>query len=163
VAHGVFEGGLPWAMIFVGMGVAVGIIAVDLWLERRKSDFRMPVLAVAIGIYLPFQLSSSIFIGGLVAWAVQRSLRRRREVAASAASDEELMKEVEQRGLLLASGFITGEALVGILLAIPIVVAKRSDALAFWGVHEEAWPGLLLLALVVYGLYRLGAPRSVSE
>ncbi len=160
VAHGVFRGGLPWAIIFIGMGVAAGIIAVDLWLERRESTFRMPVLAVAIGIYLPFQLSTSIFVGGLVAWAVQRSLARRRHRGA-AGTDEELMKEVEQRGVLLSSGFITGEALVGILLAIPIVITKRSDALAFWGVHESAWPGLLLLAVVVYGLYRLGTPREV--
>ena len=77
VAEGVFRGGLPWGMVLIGMGVAVAIIASDLALERRRSTFRVPVLAVAIGIYLPFELSVPILLGGVVAWFVQRAQRRR--------------------------------------------------------------------------------------
>ena len=67
----------------------------------------------------------------------------------------ERTRAVEQRGLLLASGLITGEALVGIAMAIPIVIASRADVLAFWGVHDATWPGLVLLAAIVAALYRL--------
>ncbi len=161
VAHGVFRGGLPWGMVFIGMGVAAAIIAVDLWLEHRKSTFRMPVLAVAVGIYLPFSLSSPILVGGLIAWAVSRAVHRRAAAAGDIGGALEgtgnvVDTELEQRGLLLSSGFITGEALLGIILAVPIVVAGRADALAFFGVHEAAWPGLILLAIICYGLYRVG-------
>jgi putative OPT family oligopeptide transporter len=162
VANGVFRGGLPWNMVFIGVLAAAGIIGVDLWLERRHAEFRMPVLAVAVGIYLPFELSTPILVGGLVAWAVQRSLRHRVSApglvggATEGEPPPSLGAEVEQRGLLLASGFITGEALVGIAMAIPIVIARRADVLAFWGVHTAAWPGLLLLAAICYGLYRVG-------
>ncbi|MGH7700835.1 MAG: OPT family oligopeptide transporter, partial [Gemmatimonadales bacterium] len=62
----------------------------------------------------------------------------------------------ERHGLLFAAGLITGEALLGILLAIPIVLAGRADVLAFWGTHEGTWPGVLLLALVMGYLYRVG-------
>ncbi|HVC20496.1 MAG TPA: oligopeptide transporter, OPT family [Vicinamibacterales bacterium] len=159
VAAGVFKGGLPWLMVNLGMGVAVLIIAADLWLERRGAEFRMPVLAVAIGIYLPFNLSVPIFLGGLVAFLVHRTLKRR--AARGGAAEAEAWKEVEQRGILISSGLITGEALVGILMAIPIVLSGRSDVLALWGVQNLVLPGLLILLALLYGIYKASTPATV--
>ncbi len=157
VARGVFEGGLPWPMVFIGMGLAVVIIVVDLVLEKRGSAFRAPVLAVAVGIYLPLELSTPIIVGGLIAHFVKRAVARR-----EAGLSEDAKKDLEQRGLLLSSGLITGEALVGILMAIPIVLSGRSDVLAVFGVHHSALPGLALVCLVVWGLYRV-ASRAPSR
>jgi putative OPT family oligopeptide transporter len=157
VAEGVFRGGLPWGMVLIGMGLAVAIILADLALERRKSSFRVPVLAVAIGIYLPFELSVPILLGGIVAWFVQRAQRRREWGSGEAA--EEARKEVEQRGMLISSGLITGEALVGIAMAIPIVISGRADVLAFWGARDLAWPGIVLLLVLIWGIYRASVPR----
>lgn len=148
VAGGVFHGGLPWTMITIGMGVAVVVISFDLWLQARKSEFRTPVLAVAIGIYLPLQLSVAIFLGGVIAWLAGRFFRKRGASADAHAAGE-------RNGLLFAAGLITGEALVGILLAIPIVATSNADVLAYWGEHEGVLPGVLLLAAVVYWLYRM--------
>jgi putative OPT family oligopeptide transporter len=159
VAEGVFRGGLPWGMVLIGMGVAVAIILFDLTLERRQSSFRVPVLAVAIGIYLPFELSVPILLGGVVAWFVQRAQRRRDWGSGEAA--EEARKEVEQRGMLISSGLITGEALVGIAMAIPIVISGRADVLAFWGVEDLVWPGIVLLLVLIWGIYRASVPRRV--
>jgi putative OPT family oligopeptide transporter len=160
VARGVFGGGLPWTMIFIGAAVGIAIILFDLWLERRHATFRAPVLAVAVGIYLPFELSTPILIGGLVAFLVARGVRSRVSAGASAARQDRGTSgdesEAGQQGLLIASGLITGEALVGIAMAVPIVIAQRADVFAFWGVQSVAWPGLLLLALIVLGLYRGG-------
>jgi putative OPT family oligopeptide transporter len=157
VAEGVFRGGLPWTMVVIGMLIAVAIIVADLWLEKRKSSFRMPVLAVAIGIYLPFELAVPIFLGGLVAWFVQRV--QRRTAWGSGEEAESARKEIEQRGMLISSGLITGEALVGIAMAVPIVISGRADVLAFWGARDLVWPGVLLLAVLVYGIYRASVPR----
>lgn len=153
VSRGVFRGGLPWSMIIIGMVVAVLIIACDVQLERRKSAFRMPVLAVAIGIYLPFELGAPIFVGGLISAFVRRKLNR----TGKNVSPEKL-KAVEQRGMLISSGLITGEALVGILMAIPIVISGRSDVLAFLGVQNLQLPAILLLAGLLYVMYRVSAP-----
>jgi putative OPT family oligopeptide transporter len=142
VARGVFYGGLPVNMVFVGMIIAAIVIAIDLQLERRNSSFRMPVLAMAIGIYLPLQLSVAIFLGGLIAW-----LAHRRQSGA-------VREAAERKGVLFAAGLITGEALIGIGMAIPIVATGRADVLAFWGVHDSNWPGVTLLAVVIYLLYR---------
>jgi putative OPT family oligopeptide transporter len=157
VAGGVFRGGLPWAMVVAGMAAAAIIIALDGYLEKRGGGFRTPVLAVAVGIYLPLQLSVAIFFGGIVAWATSRFFgRRRAAVPATAAALDEAQAAGERHGLLFAAGLITGEALLGIMLAIPIVVAGRADVLAFWGIHESTWPGVVLLALVMAYLYRVG-------
>jgi putative OPT family oligopeptide transporter len=151
VARGVFEGGLPVNMVFIGIFLAIAVIFFDSYLEKRGSQFRMPVLAMAIGIYLPLQLSVAIFLGGLVAWLAGRT----HPTAESRGLGE-------RSGVLFAAGLITGEALIGIGMAIPIVGSGRADVLAFWGVREENWPGMILLALVMYLLYRSGSRRMAS-
>ncbi len=67
-----------------------------------------------------------------------------------------------RRGLLFASGLITGEALIGIVLAIPIVVSGKSDVLALLPEPAGAWPGVVLLIGVGYWLYRVASRRSVD-
>ncbi len=166
VAGGVFRGGLPWGMIGAGMLVAVGVITLDEMLKARGSSFRAPVLAVAVGIYLPFELSVAIFLGGMIAWAVKRHQRNAAD-AASAERQPNLKEAAEtgdRHGLLFAAGAITGEALVGIILAIPIVVAGNADVLAFWGDHTDInYPGIILLMLVLFMLYRVAiAPTRTA-
>ncbi|MCK5327562.1 MAG: oligopeptide transporter, OPT family [Candidatus Latescibacteria bacterium] len=146
VARGVFHGGLPWALVAIGAGIAVAVILFDLHQERLGAGFRAPVLAVAVGIYLPFELSVPIFVGGLISHFAHAALKRKR-------SGNE--QEPGGHGLLFASGLITGEALVGILMAIPIVVSGRGDILAIMKNPIGAWPGLLLLIGVAYALYRV--------
>ncbi len=69
VAKGMFGGELPWAMVAIGVVIGGVIIAFDEWLKSRNSTFRVPVLAAAIGIYLPLELMVPIFLGGLIALA----------------------------------------------------------------------------------------------
>lgn len=175
VASGVFQGGLPWGMVAVGILVAAAVIALDVVLEMRGSSFRTPVLAVAIGIYLPLELSVAILLGGLVSWAAARRLTRPAKVASGpdtarigseATKSRTGLPDPEapgpRHGLLFAAGLITGEALVGIGLAVPIVLAGRADVLAIIGTHDAPWPGVVLLALIMYGLFRVGSAREAA-
>jgi uncharacterized oligopeptide transporter (OPT) family protein len=114
------------------------IILLDEMQKARRASFRFPVLAVAVGIYLPFQLSVPIFAGGIISLTIRRTLGGRGLV-------RDAIERSMNRGLLLASGLITGEALVGILMAIPIVVSGSSDVLAIMDHPLGAWPGALLL------------------
>jgi putative OPT family oligopeptide transporter len=118
VAQGVFKGEMPWTLAFIGMGVGAAIIAADLVLEARKSSFRMPVLAVAIGIYLPLELAVPIFAGGIIHWLIGGFHKRWKTAP-------EQIERAGRNGLLFASGLITGEALMGIILAIPIIILKQ--------------------------------------
>ena len=112
VADGVFTGNLPWTFVYIGGLIAVMLILIDLRQERMGSDFRVPVLAVAVGIYLPITLTVPIFIGGMI-----------NHLGKKAGGS----KSSEKRGLLMSSGFITGEALMGILVAVPIFITGQKD------------------------------------
>jgi putative OPT family oligopeptide transporter len=128
VAQGVFGGSLPWRMVGAGALLGVAVIAVDEYQRRRSHAFRLPVLAVAVGVYLPLELSVPIALGGCIA-----------RLGGDGAHG------VRGAGMLAAAGLITGEALMGIALAVPIVLSGSADVLALgrsWG----AMPGLLLMA-----------------
>ncbi len=102
LSTGIFGQGIEWNYIYMGFGLALVLILLDLIQKKRGSNFRFPVLAVAVGVYLPLSLSVSIFLGGLVAhWRLGKM------------SDIKLDNE----GILRASGLITGEALMGVLVA----------------------------------------------
>ena len=128
VADGVSTGNLPWDFVSIGAVIAIIIIMLDIRQEKRGSDFRIPVLAVAVGIYLPIELTVPIFIGGMINHVGKKT-------RSSAAA--------EKKGLLLASGLITGEALMGILVAVPIFITGNKD---WWPIY----PGYDLLGIVAF-------------
>lgn len=117
MATGIFGSGIEWGYIWIGCGLASVLIALDQFQRRRGASFRFPVLAVAVGIYLPLGLSVPIFAGGLLAAWVRRQ-KRRTESAPGATGGN--------NGLLVASGLITGEALMGVLVAIALVTVLES-------------------------------------
>ncbi len=156
VSKGLFGGQLPWNMIAVGAVIGVAIIVLDEILKARGSSFRTPVLAVAVGIYLPLELMTPIFLGGLLAWLADRRLRRQGLETA----------EIERRhrkGLLFAAGMITGEALMGIAIAVPIVTSGSADVLALpslW--HFGEWLGLIVLAVLAGLLFKTAMTADPS-
>lgn len=159
VARGVFQGGLPWGMIYIGMAIGVAIIIVDLIQKSRKSEFRVPVLAVAVGIYLPFDLSATVMVGGLVAWAITKYQNRNKSQGKP--DYQTAVSRTERTGLLFASGLITGEALIGIMLAIPIVVWERN--VFDMGITLPAIVGVLCLTIVCIILYRSAVKTFRNE
>ncbi|MCE3284311.1 MAG: peptide transporter, partial [Steroidobacteraceae bacterium] len=153
VAKGMFGGDLPWGMIGIGALIGAAIIVVDEILKRRNAPFRAPVLAVAVGIYLPLELSVPIFTGGLIAYLVERRLGIHGE-----SSETERAK---RNGVLFAAGLITGEALMGIVIAIPIVAAGRADVLALGESLQFGEPlGLAVVAALAFWLYRVCVNRG---
>ena len=158
VAFGVFDGGLPWALIGIGAGIAAVVIALDAMLEARGSKIRIPVMAFAVGVYLPFDLNVPIFLGGIVAWLVNRQLDK-------TGATHERRSEVERMGLLAAAGFITGEALLGIGLAVPVAIKQDENAVALFGgkYGDLRTPSIVFVAIALFLLYKLAlrpAPKA---
>jgi putative OPT family oligopeptide transporter len=148
VANGIFGGELPWTMIGIGAGIGAVIIAIDSYLKRGQTGLRAPVLACAVGIYLPLELTVPIFAGGAVAYLVERHFK-----PGNAEGERE---RIHQKGTLFSAGLITGEALMGIIIAIPIVVAGSDEVLALPdSLHFGGWLGLLMLVGVAWLLYRI--------
>lgn len=143
VASGIFGGNLPWNIIYIGAGIGAVIIAIDQYLKSTGSAFRMPVLAVAVGLYLPFELDSSIFVGGVIAWLLERAYR---------SSQKETKEKADNAGLLIASGLITGEALMGILIAL-LATFGLNIAVSDEPIGGSTLGLLILIGIVIY-LYR---------
>lgn len=161
VAEGVFARNLEWAMIITGGLIAVAIIILDIILKRRGSTFRTPVLAVAVGIYLPIGLSVPIFIGGMIAWLSSRFVRRR--AASGGENEEEAVVSAERKGLLFSSGLITGEALIGIILAIPFAITESTDSLRIMPQGLDWLTDLMGVAAIVcfiIWLYKVAVKRD---
>lgn len=150
VAKGMFGGELPWGMIWTGAAIGAAIIAFDETLKRRGVGYRAPVLAAAVGIYLPLDLTVPIFIGGLLAHIVERAGAKAHSAKAGETEDK-----LHRKGVLFAAGLITGEALMGILIAIPIVAAGSADVLALPAqLQFGKFVGLVIFALIGWLLYR---------
>ncbi|MBZ5583954.1 MAG: oligopeptide transporter, OPT family [Acidobacteriia bacterium] len=147
LAKGIVGGQMAWGLI--GIGAAFGIALI-------MCGARSPML-IAVGMYLPFDTVSAIFAGGMIKWAVDRMAVRR-----SAAE----RAKIEEKGTLLASGLIAGEALMGIVLAVTFLsgissftrLLTGSDQFGFfpaWG----GWLSLLGFASVAWVLIRIPLKR----
>jgi putative OPT family oligopeptide transporter len=154
VSKGMFGGELPWDMVIIGAMIGIATIVLDEILRIRSSQFRVPVLAAAVGIYLPLDVTMPIFLGGMLAWFAQRSLLA--GAGRGAHADPEEIERLNRKGVLFSAGMITGEALMGILIAIPIVSYGRADVLALpssWQFGQ--WLGVLVLLALGAMLYRM--------
>jgi membrane protein YqaA with SNARE-associated domain len=103
-------------------------------------------MLVAVGMYLPFDTSSAIFVGGLIKWIVDRISEKR-------AADEKL--QIEEKGTLLASGLIAGEAIVGILLAVVFLAGMPAIATFKFFPAWGGWLSLIGFAAIAYVLIRI--------
>jgi len=105
IIKGILDHKLPWALVLLGV-----MIAVTLELSG------IPSLAFAVGVYLPISSSTPIFVGGLIRWLVDRYRRRSKECRDL--SEEKFAEESDKSsGVLLASGYIAGGAIAGIVIA----------------------------------------------
>ncbi len=103
LTKGIFLGeGLKWKMIIIGFIIGIALIVFDKILENKKSKFRLYVMPVAVGIYLPFSLSVPILLGGIV-----QKIRNNKS------------------GMLISSGLIAGESIGGIIIALFIYAGLR--------------------------------------
>jgi len=142
VALGVFSQQLEWGLMISGMVFAVVIIIIDVYLKHRDSPVRIPVMGVAVGMYLPMSLTVPIFIGGLV-----HSLVTRKNAA------------VNDKSILFASGLIAGEALMGVVLAIPFAISQSTTVLYVFENVSTAWltfAGAVVIVWLVYLLWKSG-------
>ncbi len=144
LARGVIQGDLDWNLIASGALIGVGVIVLDP-LVRRFSAVQLPPLAVGLGIYLPTATTLMIVVGAVAGWAYERRAARTANPV-----------DTRQMGVLLASGMIVGESLVGVLLAAIVVFSGRAAPLALVGdgfADAAAWIGGGVFALSAGALY----------
>ncbi len=132
LVEGVMNGNLPWGLIFIGIFIAIAV-----------EILRIPVLPVAIGLYLPLELSTCIMLGGLI-----RLFLEKRKLS------EEDKKRKLNNGILFSSGMIAGEGLVGIFLAILAVLSVEQSIDLSQMVNTGIIGGSLLILVILFCLHR---------
>lgn len=139
ITEGVMDGNLPWGL--VGIGICIALIF---------EVLHIPVLPVAIGLYLPLELSSTIMVGGVI-----------RHFADKGKSDAEKKNE-SNSGILFSSGMIAGEGLVGILLAVFAVtgIDKVIDISQY--VNTGVIGAAVLLAVLCFVLIKFAGVRFAA-
>jgi len=108
VIDGVLDQNLPWILIFIGVGIGLG-----------ASLFKIPVLAFAVGVYLPLYTMAAVFVGGLTRHLVTRN------------QDPEEAERRRERGVLFGSGLVGGGGLTGVLLALWVAVRGGERIVGF--------------------------------
>ena len=140
VIEGVLDQELPWG--FVGIGIGIALVC---------EVLRIPSLPFAVGVYLPVSTMTPLFLGGLLrGWFEKRS------------ASEEQAADRRERGILLGSGFVGGEGLLGVgIAAVAFVQNRKPDGIGFdWlGPHWLAE----LVGLVVFGFLIAGFARLVRR
>ncbi len=145
LAQGVIEHKLDWSMIGLGAAIGVVIVILDELLGRRGKSARLPPLAVGLGIYLPTSTTLMVVIGAVAGWFFERRADHGPKPAAT-----------KQLGVLLASGMIVGESMIGVALAALVVFSGKDAPLALVGpdfTGAAVVIGALAFALVMYAMY----------
>ena len=126
---------MPWGLLFAGAGVGILAIIIDaIFLAPRNAKFRLYVMPLAVGMYLPFTVTTPLLLGGIAYLMVERNTKKRGLSA-------EAQQAAIHRGFLFSSGLVAGEAIMGIVIAA-LVVAKLP--MPFMG----PWAGIGIMQLV---------------
>ena len=137
LVEGIMNAELPWALILIGIFVAIVV-----------EILGIPVLPFAVGMYLPFSLSAGIMAGGVVRWILERRKT----------DDEKEKKASIERGTLFTSGLIAGEGLMGVILAI-LAVLKVDSKIVFPVALPQIGSLIIFIALLAY-LYFICVKKS---
>ena len=128
IIKGILNQKLPWGLVLLGVMITV-------FLECAG----VPSLAFAVGVYLPISTSMPIFIGGMIRWAVDLYLRKK--LASQNLSEDEFNAQADQSpGVLMASGYIAGGAIAGIIIAfLAGVITETDDKIVRWAKSSNAF------------------------
>ncbi|MEW9623498.1 OPT family oligopeptide transporter [Rhodanobacter geophilus] len=146
LAQGVITGNIDWSLIIIGGAIGVALIVLDEILVHATKSMRLPPLAVGLGIYLPTSTTLMVVVGALVgAWFDKR------------ADHGPKPEPTKQLGVLLASGLIVGESLLGVIVAALVALSGKQSPLALVGegFHGAAiWIGGIVFVASVVVMYR---------
>jgi putative OPT family oligopeptide transporter len=146
LAQGVIAADIDWSLIRIGGLIGIGIILLDEILARMTKHMRIPPLAVGLGIYLPTQSTLMIVVGAIVGWFFDQRANRTPKP-----------EPTKQLGVLLASGLIVGESIIGVILSAIVVFSGKAAPFALVGPGFETagiFIGGIAFAFIAFVLYR---------
>jgi putative OPT family oligopeptide transporter len=142
MADGIVAGNMTWPLVITGMLFGLALIMLN-----TPSP-----MIIAVGMYLPFPTTFAIFVGGMFAWWLQRRITNR-------AKSEEDGQKASNTGILLASGLVAGEALMGVILAAILIISGGEPRI----IEGNPYLGLIVFPIVGYILIALPIRRMLQS
>jgi putative OPT family oligopeptide transporter len=146
LAQGVIQNNIDWSLIEIGAGIGVVLMIIDSLLRRFTKSAHLSPLAVGLGIYLPTSATLMVVVGAFAGAFYDRRAERSPKPEAR-----------KQLGVLLASGMIVGEGLIGVLIAGIVAFSGQNYPLGLVGDNfagASVWVGGIAFVVVVLALYR---------
>lgn len=169
IAQSIFNSSLDWTYIFIGVGVGVVAIIINLILKNTTANLSLPPLAIGMGIYLPPTLEMPLVVGSVISYFVGRHLWKQAKVRSGELAELDV-EQCNRRGVLFASGMIVGESIIGVLIAVVIVLSVTSGGsespLQLVGPDFEntaQWLGLATFVAVAVYLIRLVTTHKFNK
>jgi len=143
IASGVLNASLPWSDILTGVGLGVFFCVIDEILGRFKL-MRLPPLAIGIGIYLPMSATAAVTIGSITGWIYNKAVEKKSNGAMAV-----------RFGVLMASGLIVGESLLGVLNAAVVAATNNPAPFKLTEIGEMSIVvGIALFVILTLGIYQ---------
>jgi putative OPT family oligopeptide transporter len=147
LAQGVLQNNVDWSLIEIGVGIGAMIIVIDELLRKTTRSAHLSPLAVGLGVYLPTSSTLMVVVGAIAGWYYDRRADRRANPAS-----------IKQLGVLLASGMLVGEGLIGVLIAALVAFSGKDFPLSLvsdsFAAHGAEILGTLMFVLTLAGMYR---------
>ncbi len=147
LAQGVITNNIDWSLIGIGGAIGAACILFDEILRKATKSLRLPPLAVGLGIYLPTSTTLMVVVGAIVGWWFNTRADRH-------APKPEATKQL---GVLLSSGLIVGESLLGVVFAALVAFSGNTSPMALVGEGFQTasiWIGGMAFAVTVLLMYR---------
>jgi putative OPT family oligopeptide transporter len=146
LAQGVIQNNIDWSLIATGGAIGVALIVIDVLIRKSSKSAHLSPLAVGLGIYLPTSATLMVVVGAIAGWYYDKRAERHKN-----------SESRKQLGVLLASGMIVGEGLIGIVIAAIVAFTGKDFPLGIVGddfAMASIWIGGIAFALVMLVLYR---------
>jgi putative OPT family oligopeptide transporter len=151
LAQGVLQHNVDWSLIEVGVGIGVALIIIDETLRRVTKGAHLSPLAVGLGIYLPTQSTLMVVVGAVAGWLYDRHASRRANP-----------DSIKQLGILLASGLLVGEGLIGVLIAALVAFSGKDFPLSLVS-DQFADNGAVILGTIAFTLICMVMYRWIAR
>ena len=146
----------------MGLGIAIGAVVFILdQIGKKTGKFRTPAIMMGMGLYLPPDLVTGLFVGGLLSIFIKRRQRK-----LTAIHGTEAVEKLDNKTNVLICGLIAGESLMGLLLAVPFVIKQSSDALRIVGDGFEPMAqglSLVVIILLLRYIYRTATKIKTTK
>jgi len=145
---------IPWNLVLYGAAIGAVAITIDIiFLAPKNAKFRLHIMPLAVGMYLPWTVTFPIIIGGLTFLIVKSTAKKRGD-------SEDRIKKVIHKGLLFASGLVAGEAILSIIIAIPMAADVKMPLYSGW--LDTGWPVELVSLAALMLITWLLAKKALS-